>query len=160
MTGRIFSMLRIHALLASGIIATGLLAGATSAQTPSVVFPTVSNPQVLADFGGVAGIRALMEDFERNLIANPTTRPFFANRDNTMLKARLTEQVCQILGGGCVYTGATMADSHRNMGVNQAHFLQLVDALQVSMNARGIPFRSQNQLLVVLAPMNRDIITR
>ena len=124
------------------------------------VYPVISNPRVLADFGGVEGIRELMEEFARQLVANPTTRPFFGNRDLTRTKAQLTDQICQILGGGCVYTGTPMREGHREMGVNNAHFLQLVDALQLAMNARGIPFRSQNQLLAVLAPMHRDIITR
>jgi hemoglobin len=31
--------------------------------------------------------------------------------------------------------------------------------LQVSMDARNIPFSTQNQLLALLAPMHRDIVT-
>jgi hemoglobin len=130
------------------------------AQTATEVYPTVSGTRVLEDFGGLDGIRALMEDFERELIANAATQPFFANRDNTALKARLVEQVCQILNGGCVYVGRTMRDSHAGMGVNQAQFYALVEALQAAMERRRIPFASQNRLLAVLAPMHRDIITR
>lgn len=132
----------------------------TRAQTATEVYPTVSNPRVLDDFGGLAGIRALIEDFQREVIANTTTQPFFANRDNTALKERLVEQVCQILGGGCVYTGRTMRESHANMGISQAQFFALIEALQVSMERRRIPFASQNRLLAVLAPMHRDVITR
>ncbi len=99
------------------------------AQTASEVYPTISNPAVLQDFGGVEGIRALMEDFERELLARPSMRPFFANRDNTRLKALLVQQVCQILGGGCTYTGRTMLESHTGMGVTQAHFYALVEAV-------------------------------
>jgi hemoglobin len=137
-----------------------LLIAPATAQTATGVFPTINSPTIFQDFGGLAGLRALMQDFEEELIRNPTTRPFFANRDNTRTKAQLVDQICQILGGGCVYTGATMRDSHRDMGVNQAHFFALVEALQIAMDRRGIPFRAQNRLLAVLAPMSRDIITR
>ncbi len=46
------------------------------------------------------------------------------------------------------------------MGVNQAQFYALVEALQAAMERRRIPFSSQNRLLAVLAPMHRDVITR
>lgn len=151
----------MHKMILGAVLALAAAAAAPGhAQPATVVYPTVSSPRVLEDFGGVAGIRALMEDFERELIATPATRPFFANRDNTALKARLVEQVCQILGGGCVYTGRTMADSHSGMGVTEAQFYALVEALQAAMERRGIPFASQNRLLAVLAPMHRDIIAR
>jgi hemoglobin len=44
------------------------------------------------------------------------------------------------------------------MGVTRSHFNALVEVLQVSMDARGIPFRHQNQLLALLAPMHRDVV--
>ncbi|MGG5891174.1 group I truncated hemoglobin [Falsiroseomonas sp. HC035] len=152
-------MIRTSTLGVLSFLAVGALLP-VQAQTATEVYPTVSGTRVLEDFGGLDGIRALMEEFERELIANPTTQPFFGNRDNTALKARLVEQVCQILNGGCVYTGRTMRESHAGMGVNQAQFYALVEALQAAMEQRRIPFASQNRLLAVLAPMHRDIITR
>jgi hemoglobin len=149
-------MIRVSSLALGAL----LLVAPAQAQTATEVFPTINSPTIFQEFGGLPGLRALMQDFEEELIRNPTTRPFFANRDNTRTKAQLVDQICQILGGGCVYTGATMRDSHRDMGVNQAHFFALVEALQIAMDRRGIPFRAQNRLLAVLAPMSRDIITR
>jgi hemoglobin len=136
-----------------------LLAGPAAAQAPSEAYPKL-DPSVFQDFGGLPGLAALMERFEAELIRNPTTRPFFANRDNSRTKQQLVQQFCDIMQGGCVYQGATMRDSHRTMGVNQGQFYALVEALQIAMAQQGIPFRSQNKLLSVLAPMHRDIITR
>ena len=36
----------------------------------------------------------------------------------------------------------------------------LVEGLQDGMDSAGVPFRTQNRLLVLLAPMKRDIVTR
>ncbi len=36
---------------------------------------------------------------------------------------------------------------------------ELLEVLQVAMDARNIPFATQNQLLARLAPMHRDVIT-
>lgn len=46
------------------------------------------------------------------------------------------------------------------LGLDRADFNALVEDLQIAMNQRGIPFRSQNKLLAVLAPMHREVITK
>ena len=52
-----------------------------------------------------------------------------------------------------------MKRAHANMTVAKADFNRLVEILQVSMDARSIPFADQNRLLARLAPMHRDIVT-
>ena len=56
---------------------------------------------------------------------------------------------------GLLFTGRLLpcAISGLLMGV-------LLYSLARSMNARGIPFTRQNQMLALLAPMYRDVITR
>jgi hemoglobin len=44
------------------------------------------------------------------------------------------------------------------MDVTRGHFNALVEVLQHSMDARGIPVARQNQLLALLAPMYRDVV--
>lgn len=48
--------------------------------------------------------------------------------------------------------------AHAEMDIDKAHFNALVEVLQKSMSARGIPFSAQNRMLALLAPMHRDII--
>jgi len=115
---------------------------------------------VLEDFRGEAGLKSLMDEFMRGLLADKRTQPFFENADQDMVKKHLTEQFCVILGGDCQYTGRDMRASHAQMGVTRTDFNALVEVLQVVMAKRGIPFRSQNKLLAKLAPMHRDIETR
>jgi hemoglobin len=43
--------------------------------------------------------------------------------------------------------------------VTRAHFNALVEVLQQTMAVRGIPFQRQNQMLALLAPMYRDMVT-
>ena len=52
-----------------------------------------------------------------------------------------------------------MKSAHAGMEINKAQFNALVEVLQVAMDARNIPFATQNQLLARLAPMHRDVIT-
>ncbi|MDX2102777.1 MAG: group 1 truncated hemoglobin [Alphaproteobacteria bacterium] len=135
------------------------LAQAPTAQ-PTERYAKVDDPAVLESFGGVEGLRRFMELFEAELAVHPQTKPFFGGRDNTRVKQQLVDQFCDILGGGCVYRGQTMRDSHRGMGVSMAAFIGLVEAFQRAADRHGVPFRYQNKLLSVLAPMYRDIVTR
>ena len=134
-----------------------------SASDPTAPNPAPAFPElrpVLDEFGGEAGLTALMETFMADLLADPRTGRFFANADQVRVKRQLTEQFCVILGGGCTYTGRDMRSSHAGQDIDRSHFYALVEVLQVSMNKHKIPFRAQNKLLAKLAPMHREIVTK
>ena len=140
--------------------ATPADAAAPAVRDPSAANPAPANPALLPvfkQFGGREGLVALMDDFMVQLLADPRTRPFFAEADQARIKGHLVEQFCVILGGDCTYTGRDMKTAHAGMGVDRAAFNALVEDLQVAMNKRGIPFRAQNKLLAELAPMHREI---
>jgi hemoglobin len=139
-------------------IAFALFATLAAAQSESIT-PTPDNDVLYKTFGEKPGLVALMDDFMVRLMTDPRTRPFFepANRDH--VKKELVEQFCQVTGGPCVYKGVDMKNAHAELEIRKSHFNALIEVLQQSMDARGIPFRAQNQLLAQLAPMHRDIIT-
>ena len=58
-----------------------------------------------------------------------------------------------------MYKGADMKTAHAELDIKKSDFHALVEVLQRSMDARGIPFRQQNEMLALLAPMHRDVIT-
>ena len=109
-------------------------------------------------FGEKPGLVALMDDFMVRLMADPRMRPFFEPVKRDHVKEQLVEQFCTLTGGPCVYKGVDMKNAHTNLDIDKANFNALVEVLQQSMDARGIPFTTQNQLLAKLAPMHRDII--
>lgn len=111
-------------------------------------------------FGEKAGIERLLQSFMKGLLADARTRPFFENQNHERIIARLTDQVCFALEGPCQYSGRGMSETHKNMGIKREEFNALVEVLQRAMDQAGIPFRSQNKLLAVFAPMERDIVTR
>ncbi len=110
--------------------------------------------------GEKPGITALMDDFVERLIVDPRIGTMFAKTKPANLKEQLRDQVCQLSGGPCKYEGDTMKAAHADLGVRKSDFHALVEVLQIAMDARQIPFRDQNRLLALLAPMHRDIITR
>ena len=110
-------------------------------------------------FGEKTGLVSLMDDFMTRLLADPRTGPHFRPANQQHVKEQLVEQLCALGGGPCVYKGADMKSSHANLDITKSDFHALVEVLQQSMDARGIAFSQQNQMLALLAPMHRDIIT-
>lgn len=130
---------------------------------PTAADPAPVHPELRAvfeQFGGEAGLTALMEEFMAQLLLDPRTKSFFENVDQKAVKRHLVEQFCAILGGGCAYTGRDMKSAHAGLGIARSQFNALVEDLQIAMDKRGIPFRAQNQLLAKLAPMHREVETR
>jgi hemoglobin len=115
--------------------------------------------QLYKSFGEKPGLVVLMDDFMTRLLADPRTGPHFKPANQQRVKEQLVEQLCALSGGPCVYKGADMKSSHANLDIKKSDFHALVEVLQQSMDAQRIPFREQNKMLALLAPMNRDIIT-
>ena len=127
--------------------------------SPASAYPVAPAPGLYQALGEQAGIRALMDDFVVRLKADPRIGEQFKDTNLANLAKQLTDQVCQLSGGPCVYKGPNMKDAHASMDIKRGHFNALVEVLQQSMDARGIPFTSQNQMLALLAPMHRDVVT-
>jgi hemoglobin len=141
-------------LICLALAASGLLpAGTAFAQSAP------PNAQLYKAFGEKPGLVALMDDFMVRLLADPRTGPHFRPSNQQRVKEQLVEQLCALSGGPCVYKGADMKSAHANLDIKKSDFHALVEVLQLSMDAKGIPFRKQNEMLALLAPMNRDIIT-
>jgi len=130
-----------------------------SATSPASAYPMPPAPGLYQALGERQGIHLLMEDFARGLKADPRIGTQFADTNLDNLAQSLTDQVCQLAGGPCTYQGPDMRTAHENMDITRADFNALVEVLQNSMAARGVPFGRQNQLLALLAPMHRDVIT-
>nr|WP_315488377.1 group 1 truncated hemoglobin [uncultured Rhodoferax sp.] len=149
-------------LLAS--IAPALLLAASTllplpASAHAAATPMATNSALFDSFGGKAGLVKLMDGFMVGLLADPRTGPHFKPANQQRIKEQLVDQFCMVMGGPCVYKGADMKSSHEAMDITKGDFNALVEVLQRSMDAQGIPFGAQNQLLAKLAPMHRDVIT-
>lgn len=118
-----------------------------------------ADQETFKDFGERPGLVKIMDGFMVYLLADPRTRPFFENTNQTHIKAMLVDQMCELLDGGCDYQGRDMKSSHAHLQIDRADFNALVEAFQLAMDDYGVPFSSQNRLLAKLAPMYRDIET-
>jgi hemoglobin len=138
------------------ILIASMLLGMMSAASAQTMTSSTALYQAL---GEKAGLVKLMDDFVPRLQADPRLAEAFKKANVINLKSQLVDQICQVSGGPCEYKGPDMKVAHSNMDITKTDFNALVEVLQKSMDAQGIAFSSQNQLLARLAPMHRDVIT-
>jgi hemoglobin len=134
-----------------------LISGAAAADAESGTAPEAT---LYARLGGKAVITKLVSDLIDHSIQDPRTRRSFEKVNLKRLKEKVEEQVCSLTGGPCKYTGDDMRKSHAGLDITEAEFYGFVEALIDMLDRYNIGLREKNQLLAILAPMKRDIVTR
>ncbi len=129
-------------------IVAAMLAGPAAAET------------LFDQLGQEAGIQRIATQAVAVWRADPRVRADFEEIEPTRLVRRLSDQICQIAGGPCIYRGQGMAESHAGLKIDRARFNAVVEGLQQAMREEGVSFWTGNRLLALLAPMQRDIVTR
>jgi len=114
---------------------------------------------LLQALGGRDGLVRLTAAFIDRARDDPRTGPFFRPIKASHLKQQLADHFCQLLHGPCVYDGESMKNAHAGLAITRKDFLAVVDVLQDTMDAQGLPFAVQNRLLARLAPLHRDIVS-
>ncbi|MGM0429280.1 MAG: group I truncated hemoglobin [Pseudomonadota bacterium] len=108
--------------------------------------------------GEQEGIETVVEEMLYRVGGDDRIAHHFADVDIMRVHKLISEQICDVSGGPCDYSGDDMKTSHRNMGVTNADFNALVEHLIAAMEKYEIPVAAQNQLLGLLAPMHGDIV--
>lgn len=110
--------------------------------------------------GGGPGLTCIVDDlFELNL-ADPRIKDKFGNINIDRLKLRIVDDFCTVTGGPCRFKGISMKGAHGYLQLHQYHFDAMVENLQQAMDGCNVGFRSQNRLLALLGPMERDIVSQ
>lgn len=137
-----------------------LLASLLCISATSVALAQAPNDAALAAYGGFAGLSKITQDFVERVQKNPSIGRFFKEADTERLQGMLTDQFCDVLGGGCKYAGKSMKEAHSQMKVASADFNALAEELQNALTAANVPFTDQNRLIAKLAPMHRDVVEK
>ena len=136
-----------------------LALAATAALTISTTLALADDP-LYHEMGGRDGIATIVDDATSNFLADPRIKATFDNTNMDRFKTNLTDQLCVVAGGPCVYKGQSMHDAHKGLHLTNADFNALVEDLQAGMEKAGVSFATQNRLLARLAPMHRDVVTK
>jgi hemoglobin len=82
----------------------------------------------------------------------------FANTNAQALIAKVTDQICEMSGGPCKYTGKDMKTAHAGMKITNREWNIMVAHLVGAMRFERVPRSEQRELLAALAPMKGDIV--
>ncbi len=109
--------------------------------------------------GGKEAIIKVVDEFVTNVGADSRINAFFANTNIPRMKGHLVDLVCASTGGQCQYTGRDMKTLHANMGIKDEHFNALVEDLVKALDKFNVPQKEKDELLGLLGPMRKDIVT-
>jgi hemoglobin len=120
--------------------------------------PAHADDTLYQALGARPGVERLVDDLWQRLLADTRMNPFFKDLEPPQFKRRLADQLCEVAGGPCRYDGPDMKKAHSGVDITRRDFNTLVELMQLSMDAQGLPFAVQNRLLARLAPMHREVI--
>ena len=127
------------------------------------LLPGCSNttqPSLYQRLGAEQGIDAIVDGLLYEIEHDERIVHHFADSDIGRFRAMLAEQLCDLTGGPCKYSGSTMQESHTGFNITLADYDALVAGLINVMQRQQISIADQNALLALLAPMYNDISYR
>ena len=124
--------------------------------------PTPLSRSLYARLGGEEGIKRIVDDFVADVAENKDIRPqhkkHFVSGDVAGLKRKLVEQLCEATGGPQKYTGKTMREAHKGLGINDKDFNALVASLKRALKKNNVGEAEQKELLDILAPLKGEVV--
>lgn len=110
--------------------------------------------------GGEPVVARVVEETIGRVSRDSRVNQSFDKVDIRKLNQKIVDQICMLGGGGCRYTGDDMKKVHAGLDITEQGFYALVEALRDSLDSNGVGEREKNELLRLLAPMKRDVVTR
>ena len=110
--------------------------------------------------GGEAKLKAAVDELVEIMLVDERINFVFAQTDLTKFKHLLYTQLCELAGGPCIYDGRDMRTAHAKLPITNAHFNALTEDLYIAFDRVGVSYPLQNQMIALLAPMQREIVKK
>ena len=153
-----FVVLAVGTTIACAKKETGSADSAVPAADTTATAPAVAPKSLYDRLGGQPAITAVIDSFVAIVAKDDRINKKFAKSDVARVKKMLVEQVCAQTGGPCTYSGLTMKEAHKNMGVTDGEFNALVEDLVKTLTAYNVQKTEQDELLNALGSMKGDIV--
>lgn len=108
--------------------------------------------------GERSGIDRMVAAIFVRVYADERIAVLFKDTDRPNLEQLVAEQICFEAGGPCTYTGRSMQESHSGLGISHREFDAFVEDFILGMQDAGVPYRVQNRVLRIFAPMRPEVI--
>jgi hemoglobin len=111
--------------------------------------------------GGYDVIAAVIEDLFTNLRADPAFARFGSGRSlDSHLRAQqlLVEQICELSGGPCHYTGRDMKASHAGLAISTVEWDENMRYAAAALVKNGVPEAEKAEFLALFERYRADIV--
>jgi hemoglobin len=109
--------------------------------------------------GGTPAITVVVSDFYKRVLADDALEGKFEGIDLERLEKRQVEFFAAALGGPDLYTGPSMKDVHRHLGITAEQFGLVVGHLTDALLAAGVPRATADEIIGAIAGLSDDIVT-
>lgn len=142
---------RMKSYVAVLMMMTGLVLGGCQS------FQSQRDNSLYLQLGEREGIANVVEDMLYLIVDDERINHQFKGINVAQFHRNLTDQLCEISGGPCQYSGRDVREAHAAMGITNTQFNALAENLILAMEANQIPTAAQNRLIRQLLPMYSDI---
>jgi hemoglobin len=121
-------------------------------------------PSLYDRLGGVYNIATVVDDFidrimvDPRLNANPRVNEAHHRVSPPGFKYLVTEMVCWASGGPQQYTGRSMGDSHRELGITEEQWGAFMDDFQQTLHKFQVPPAEQEELKAIVESTREAIV--
>ncbi len=123
-----------------------------------------AQPTLYDRLGGVYSIAVVVDDLidrvmtDARLNANPAVDEAHHKVPPAGFKYLVTEMVCWAAGGPQKYSGRSMLDSHRHLGITPGEWEAFMDDLQRTLDKFKVPAPEQAELRAIVQSTYADIV--
>jgi hemoglobin len=117
-----------------------------------------ASPTLYDRLGGESGVAAIAGSLIDRVSSDPILGRSFKDTNLKRIKKLLAEQICDLSGGPCHYSGDSMKEVHAGHHISEAEFYGMVATLRGILKQQHVSLGATNELLRLLAPMKRDIV--
>lgn len=118
------------------------------------------HPSLYQRLGGKGGLVVIVDGWLARAAADDRLSGAFDAATRDRIRPLLVEQLCELVGGPCRYTGRDMKTAHAGTRIDAAHYDAMLNALGRAMTEYRIPAVEQKALFDRLKPLRNDIISR
>ncbi len=119
-----------------------------------------AEPTLYDRIGGEPVLGRVVADLIDHAASDPRTGRSFHGSNLPRIKTLVTEQLCELTGGACRYSGDSMREVHAGQRISQGEFFAFTELLQDALRRAGVGLSARNELISRLAPMEREIVER
>jgi hemoglobin len=108
--------------------------------------------------GGLDAITAVVDSFVARAAGDDRINMKFARTNIPHLKKNFADQLCEVTGGPCTYTGRSMPEAHGGMRVTAGEFDAFIQDLEGTLDELNVPTMEHRELLGLLLPLRDEIV--